>query len=329
MHTHSITSWRHDHVFLGRDHVRNERRTWLVIALTATMMVAEIVAGAAFGSMALLADGFHMATHAGALSISALAYLYARRHAADGRFSFGTGKLGDLAGFASAIILALFALLIGYESFLRILSPVAIRFEEAIAVAVVGLTVNLACAWLLHDGSHHHDSHHHHPGESGSPHQHEHQHGQDRRDRNLRAAYLHVLADALTSVLAIAGLVLGRAYGWIWMDPLMGIVAALVIARWSWGLIWETAAVLLDSVPDDGLAETIRKRLEEGGDRIADMHLWRIGPGHLAVIVSLVADRPRPPEEYKAKLGGLPQLSHVTVEVHPCPFARPGPASAA
>lgn len=318
MHTCSTSLWRHDHVFLGRDHARNERRTWLVIALTATMMIAEIVAGAAFGSMALLADGFHMATHAGALSISALAYLYARRHAEDGRFSFGTGKLGDLAGFASAIILALIALLIGYESALRILSPVAIRFDEAIAVAVLGLTVNLACAWLLHDGSHHHD-HHHHPGESGPLHQHEHQH--DHRDRNLRAAYLHVLADALTSVLAIAGLVLGRAYGWIWMDPLMGIVAALVIARWSWGLIWETAAVLLDSVPDDGLAETIQSTLEEGGDRVSDMHLWRIGPGHMAAIVSLVSDRPCPPDHYKAKLDSLPQLSHVTVEVHPCPFA--------
>lgn len=319
MHTCSTSLWRHDHVFLGRDHARNERRTWLVIALTATMMVAEIAAGAAFGSMALLADGFHMATHAGALSISALAYLYARRHAEDGRFSFGTGKLGDLAGFASAIILALFALLIGYESVLRILSPVAIRFDEAIAVAVLGLTVNLACAWLLREDHHHHDHHHDHAHHEESAHTHDHDH--DRRDRNLRAAYLHVLADALTSVLAITGLVAGRAYGWIWMDPLMGIVAALVIARWSWGLIWETAAVLLDSVPNDGLAEKIQSMLEEGGDRVADMHLWRIGPGHLAAIVSLVSDRPRPPDHYKAKLGSLPQLSHVTVEVHPCPLA--------
>jgi cation diffusion facilitator family transporter len=312
MHSHSVTSWRHDHVFLGADHARNERRTWLVIALTATMMVAEIAAGAAFGSMALLADGFHMATHAGALTISALAYLYARRHAQDRRFSFGTGKLGDLAGFASAIILGLIALLIGYESALRVLSPVAIRFEEAIAVAVVGLTVNLVCAWLLHEGGHHRHAHH-----EDHPH-----HKHDGRDRNLRAAYLHVVADALTSVLAIIGLVLGRAYGWIWMDPLMGIVAALVIARWSWGLMCETGAVLLDIVPDDGLARTIRGLLEEGGDRVADIHSWRIGPGHMAVIVSLVAERPCAPEHYKAKLRGLPQLSHVTIEVHPCQGAR-------
>ena len=318
MHTCSIKSSRHDHVFLGEDHARNERRTWLVIGLTAAMMVAEIAAGAAFGSMALLADGFHMATHAGALTISALAYLYARRHSQDRRFSFGTGKLGDLAGFASAIILALISLLIGYESFLRVLTPVTIRFEEAIAVAVVGLTINLVCACLLHEGGHHsHDPHHYHGENDHADH-----HGHDRRDRNLRAAYLHVLADALTSVLAITGLVFGRAYGWVWMDPLMGIVAALVIARWSWGLVRETGAVLLDTVPDDGLAGTIRRALEQGGDRVSDMHLWRIGPGHMAVIVSLVSDQPCPPEHYKAKLWGLPQLSHVTIEVHPCQFAQ-------
>jgi cation diffusion facilitator family transporter len=318
MHTHSIRPWRHDHVFLGADHARNERRTWLVIALTAVMMVAEIAAGAAFGSMALLADGFHMATHAGALTISALAYLYARRHAGDGRFSFGTGKLGDLAAFASAIVLALIALLIGYESVLRVITPVAIRFDEAIAVAVLGLSVNLLSAWLLHERGHHGHDHHHHHGAAGHAHHHDH----DPRDHNLRSAYLHVLADALTSVLAIAGLVAGRAYGWIWMDPLMGIVAALVIARWSWGLVRDSGAVLLDVVPEGGLADTIRVALEQDDDRVSDLHLWRIGPGHLAVIVALVSDRPRAPEHYKAKLAGLPQLSHVTLEVHPCQHTR-------
>jgi cation diffusion facilitator family transporter len=324
MHNHSIDSWRHQHVFLGKDHARNERRTWLVIALTGAMMIAEIVAGVVFGSMALLADGFHMATHAGALTISALAYLYARRHAHDERFSFGTGKMGDLAGFASAIILALIALLIGYESFIRLTAPVPIQFNAAIAVAGLGLVVNLASAWLLHEsGSHghgheHSHAHHHHDDDHGH-----HHHGHDdSRDYNLRSAYLHVLADALTSVLAILGLIAGRAYGWVWMDPLMGIVGALVIARWSWGLIRDTGAVLLDTVPEGDLPGAVRAALEVGGDRVSDLHLWRIGPGHMAVIVSLVSDRPRDPDSYKAKLAGLPQLSHITIEIHQCEQAR-------
>jgi cation diffusion facilitator family transporter len=323
MHTDSIDSWRHGHVFLGADHARNERRTWIVIALTAMMMVGEIIAGAAFGSMALLADGFHMATHAGALAIAALAYFYARRHAHDERFTFGTGKLGELAGYTSAIILALIAVLIGFESAVRLTAPVAIRFNEAIAVAVLGLLVNLASAWLLHDKGHHgsHDRHHGgHDHRHDQDHRHDHAHGHS--DHNLRSAYFHVLADALTSVLAIAGLLAGRTYGWLWMDPLVGIVGAIVIARWSWGLLRGAGAVLLDMVPDTELPRQIRQALERGGDRVCDLHLWRVGPGHIAAIVSVVSDGPRPPAEYKAQLCGFQQLSHVSIEVHPCGHAR-------
>jgi cation diffusion facilitator family transporter len=325
MHTQSIEKWRHDHVFLGTDHRRNERRTWAVIALTASMMVTEIMAGTVFGSMALLADGIHMATHAGALTIAALAYLYARRHAHDRRFGFGTAKVGDLAGFASAVILAMFALMIGYESLLRLAAPVPIRFNEAIAVAVLGLVVNLLSASLLHQGEDH--DHHHHGHE---PHAHLNDnddaghihHTPDRRDHNLRSAYFHVLADALTSVLAIAGLLAGRSYGWVWTDPLMGIVGAIVIARWSWGLLRDAGAVLLDIVPDEALSERIRESLETNGDRIVDLHLWRVGPGHMAAIVAVVTDRPQPPDSYKAKLSGAGPLSHVSIEVHPCQHER-------
>jgi cation diffusion facilitator family transporter len=299
----------HDHVFLGSDHSRNERRVWLVIALTASMMVAEIVAGTIYGSMALVADGWHMSTHAGAMLIAALAYAYARRHARDPRFTFGTGKLGDLAGFASAIVLALIALLIGWESFVRLANPVAIGFEQAIAVAVVGLAVNLVSAWLLRD-----DHAHHHHGHDHDHHHHEH-HAQD---NNLRAAYLHVLADALTSILAIVALLLGRSYGWLWADPLMGIVGALVIVRWSWSLIRETGGVLIDAAPEGGgLADEIRATLERGDERITDLHVWQVGPGHHAAIVSLSSPHPKAPSDYKARLAHLDALSHVTVEVQP------------
>ncbi|WP_225770226.1 CDF family Co(II)/Ni(II) efflux transporter DmeF [Inquilinus sp. Marseille-Q2685] len=313
MHSHSLDDWRHDHLFLGADHARNERRTRWVVALTAAMMVAEILGGLAFGSMALLADGLHMATHAGALGVAALAYRYARRHARDPRFAFGTGKLGDLAGFASALVLAVVSVGIGWESVLRLLNPVAIAYDEAIVIAAVGLAVNIASAWLLHDDDHHHHDHGHH-----HDHDHHHAHGHHDRDHNLRAAYFHVLADAVTSVGAILGLLAGRIYGWAWMDALMGIVGGVMIARWSWGLLRDSGAVLLDTVPDPGLAESIRDRLETGGDRIADLHLWRVGPGHAAAIVALVSDRPLPPAQYKARLGGLAGLSHVTVEVNRC-----------
>ena len=306
MHSHSIRAFEHGHVFLGEKHQIHERRTWFVVALTAVMMVAEIIGGTVFGSMALVADGWHMSTHAAALAISALAYRFARKHAHDPRFSLGTGKLGELAGFTSAIILALVALFIAYESVSRLLTPVTIRFDEAIAIAVLGLVVNLVSAWLLFDEDHHHGH--------ADDRQHDHHH-----DHNIRSAYLHVLADAITSVLAIAGLLAGRFYGWIWMDPLMGVVGALVIAHWSWGLVRSTAMVLLDAVPDPGLVKRVRERIEVDGDRVCDLHVWRLGPGHLAAIVGVVSAAPQSPAVYKARLEGLPSLSHVTVEVHPCP----------
>lgn len=309
MHIHSLDTWRHEHVFLGERHEHNERRTWLVVGLTAVTMVAEIVGGTIYGSMALIADGWHMSTHAGALAIAALSYRFARRHTADPRFSFGTGKVGELAGYSSAIILGLIALLIGYESLVRLLNPVSISFDQATAIAVLGLSVNLGSAWLLREG---HGDHHHHPGEE--PHHH--------HDHNLRGAYLHVLADALTSVLAIVGLLAGRLYGWVWMDPLMGIVGACVIAAWSWSLMRTSGAVLLDVVPNPRLAQHIRESVEIDGDRITDLHLWRVGPGHTAAIISVVSDRPQAPAAYKSRLEGMPGLSHVTVEVHRCERSR-------
>jgi cation diffusion facilitator family transporter len=302
------------HVFLGADHARNERRTWLVIGLASFMMVAEIVGGSLFGSMALIADGLHMSTHAGALIIAAFAYTYARRHAADARFSFGTGKLGDLAGFTSAIVLAMIALLIGYEAVRRLLSPVPIAFEEAIPVAVLGLTVNLASAWLLRDDHDHGHAHGHHHDGDDDDHDHHHDHGH--RDNNLRAAYVHVLADAATSVLAILGLLGGWVYGWVWMDPAMGIAGALVVANWSYGLVRDTGGILLDLTPDRSLLADIRRRLETEGDRLCDLHVWRIGPGHYGAIAAIITDRPREPEFYKEQLRGFARLSHVTIEVN-------------
>jgi cation diffusion facilitator family transporter len=311
MHAHRLADWRHDHVFLGEAHDRNERRTWMVVGLTAAMMVAEIAGGMIFGSMALLADGWHMSTHAGALAIAAGAYRYARRHARDPRFAFGTGKLGDLAGFASAIVLAMVSLGIGYESVTRLFQPVAIHYGEAVAIAVAGLAVNLLSARLL--GGDHHHHHHDHADDHDDDHGHHHHH-----DHNLRAAYWHVLADALTSILAIAGLLAAWAYGWTWLDPAIGIVGAGVIAHWSWGLIRDSGAVLLDAAPNAALEQAIRTRLEQGHDRIADLHVWRLGPGHHGAIVSLVSDEPEPVEHYKARLADVAHLSHLTVEVHRC-----------
>ncbi|MBY0319742.1 MAG: CDF family Co(II)/Ni(II) efflux transporter DmeF [Reyranella sp.] len=316
MHSHTLDDWRHDHVFLGAAHDRNERRTWLVVGLTATMMVAEIAGGTLFGSMALLADGWHMSTHAGALAIAAFAYRFARRHARDPRFAFGTGKLGDLAGFASAVLLALIALLIGYESVVRVFQPVPIHYPEATVIAAVGLGVNLLSAWILgagHDRGHDHSHDHSHGHDHDDDHHHHHDH-----DHNLRAAFFHVMADALTSVLAIAALLAAWGYGWTWLDPAIGIVGALVIAHWSWGLMRDAGAVLLDAAPDAELDAAIRARLEQGDDRIADLHVWRVGPGHHAAIVSLVSDSPLPALDYKMRLADLGRLSHVTVEVHRC-----------
>jgi len=321
MHSDSLKAWTHDHVFLGRQHARNERRTWLVVWLTLAMMVAEIVGGTIFGSMALLADGWHMSTHAAAIGVAALAYRYARRHAHDPRFAFGTGKLGELAAFTSAVVLAMIAVAIGYESLLRLGNPQPIAYGEAIGIAGVGLLVNLVCAWLLRDDHDHHHGHGHGHGRDDhhEPHAaHAHHHHAHHRDNNLQAAYVHVLADAATSVLAIGGLLLARAFGWVWIDPAVGVIGACVIANWAYGLMRDSGAVLIDVVPDDAIADDIRTTLEIDGDRVSDLHLWQIGPGHHAAIVSIVTDRPRPPAFYKARLAGLQRLSHVTVEVDLC-----------
>jgi cation diffusion facilitator family transporter len=308
MHSHSLHNWEHDHVFLGQKHDRNERRTWLVVWLTVAMMFTEIIGGSIWGSMALVADGWHMSTHALALGIAALAYRFARTHAADTRLSFGTGKFGELAGFSSALILAMIAILIGYESIVRLLNPVTIGFSQAIPVAVIGLIVNLASAWLLHDKDHDDHDHHH-----DRDHHHDHRH-----DTNHRAAYVHVLADALTSVLAIVALTAGRYFGLTWLDPVMGIVGTVVILAWSWSLVRSAGAVLLDSVPSETLASDVREHLEQDGDKVADLHLWRLGPGHMGAIVSIVSDHPQTPDAYKARLAHVEGLSHITIEVQQC-----------
>ena len=395
----------HGHVFLGADHESSERRTWVVIGLCGAMMVAEIIGGLLFGSIALVADGLHMSTHAGALLLAALAYSFARKHASDDRFTFGTGKLGDLAGFASAIVLAMIALLIGYESVSRLFQPVPIHFTEAIPIACLGLAVNVASAWILSRGGHHHQHGHEHHGDADQPDRHqvtvggttfaleiheegvpprfristetpvqpgptevtveteradgsrhvfamrnqrgflesvdsipephafiahlytpggntavvftEHAHGHAHRDNNMRAAIIHVAADAAVSILVIGGLVLARAFGWLWMDPLAGIAGSIVIASWSYGLVRDTGAILLDVNPDPRLAEILRSTLECDGDRVSDLHLWRVGPGHLAAVISVVSDHPRHSHYYRAKLAHHRILSHVTIEVFP------------
>ncbi len=397
----------HSHVFLGAGHEQSERRTWAVIALCGAMMIAEITGGLLFGSIALIADGMHMSTHAGALLLAALAYSYSRRHADDPRFTFGTGKLGDLAGFTSAVILAMIAILIGYESVSRIFSPVPIRFAEAIPIACLGLGVNIASAWLLSGGHHGHSHGGHDHGHSAGAHddirvieteqgrllleiyedgvpprfrlrsdgiipaitaniaietmrpdgtretfamvdrggylesaiaipephaftalvrigdeshsavfeEHHHAHEGARRDNNMRAAIIHVAADAAVSVLVITGLVLARAFGWLWMDPLAGMIGACVIASWSYGLVRDTGAILLDMNPDPRMAERLRETLENDGDRLGDLHLWRLGPGHLGAIVSVATTHARDLEYYRSKLARFPALSHLTIEV--------------
>jgi cation diffusion facilitator family transporter len=395
-------------VFLGEGHERNERRTWMVIALCTFMMAAEIVGGLVFGSIALVADGLHMSTHAGALLLAALAYGYARWHANDARFSFGTGKFGDLAGFTSAIVLAMIALLIAYEAITRFVWPVPINFTEAIPIAGLGLVVNVASVFLLSGGHRHSHAHGHSHGlvnhshdqahalqtsaghltleifESGvpprfrlsctgkelpademsvetvrpdgvrqvfamtsrggylesideipEPHafaarvslqrggeihnvefaEHEHAHGAAQRDNNIRAAVVHVLADAAVSILVIVGLVLGRFFGWAWMDPVIGFIGAIVTAAWAYTLIRDTGAILLDMNPDRGMAERMRALIEADGDRLTDLHVWRLGPGHLAAILSVATQRPRGPDYYQSLLRRYRALSHVTVQV--------------
>ena len=294
-------------MFLGAGHASNERKAWAVIALCSAMMVLEIGGGIAFGSLALVADGLHMSTHAIAMLIAAWAYTFARKHARDTRFSFGTGKLGDLAGFTSAVVLALIALLIGYEAVRRFLAPVHIEFREAIPIACLGLLVNIVSAWLLSGGDAHAHAHAEEAGDDAA-------HGAH-RDHNLRAAFIHVAADAAVSVLAILGLTAARFLGWLWMDPMMGIVGGGVIASWAYALVRDTSRILLDMTPDTALAARMRRRLEEDGDRVADLHLWRLGPGHFGAIVSIVPREARDVHFYRSALRGFSCLSHLTIEV--------------
>ncbi len=288
-----------DHIYLSAGHDQNAKRTMWVVWLTAATMVVEIAAGWMTGSMALLADGFHMATHAGALAVAAAAYGYAKRHARNPRYTFGTGKVGDLSGFASALLLGVTALFIAVESGMRLFQRIDVAFGEATLVAVVGLIINIISALLLgHDHSHDHDDHGH-----------DHKHGH--ADNNLRAAYVHVLTDALTSVLAIGALLAGRYLGWWWMDPAVGLLGAVVIARWAWGLMKDTAAILLDTA-EPALMARVRAQVEAEGATIRDLHVWRIGPHAHAAIISLApgADAPK----VRARVHALPRMEHVTVE---------------
>ena len=300
-----MTNHAHEHVFLGAAHEENARRTLWVVMLTVVMMVAEIAAGYLTGSMALLADGFHMATHAGALGIAAAAYAYAKRHARSPRYSFGTGKVGDLGGFASALILALVALGIGVESVIRLLEPTAVQFGTATLIAIAGLVVNIVSALLLgHGHSHGHDHNH----------EHDHEHHHHSNDNTLKSAYVHVIADALTSVLAIAALLAGRYLGWVWLDPVMGIVGAIVIARWAWSLMGITVGVLLDQT-DEHVAAEIRELVEQPGDaRITDLHVWRVGPDAHAAIVSVVGQASTDADSIRERLKPVHEVSHLTVE---------------
>jgi len=329
MHTKDMSTWTHDHVF-GQDKARpGERRTLIIVIVTAVFMVVEVIAGLYYGSMALLADGLHMASHAAALGISVAAYVYARRQAANRRFSFGTGKVNSLAAFASAILLVGFAALMAVESIERLFNPVPISFDQAILVAVLGLLVNGASAWLLastphhhhHDHGHDHGHHHHHHDRA---HHHDHDHAADttsevHRDHNLRAAYLHVLADALTSLLAILALLAGKFAGATWLDPVMGIVGAILVAHWSFGLLRMSAKVLLDWQAEDRVVDQLRTALmADESDRIADVHVWAIGQGQHAAEVTIVSDHPRSPNHYKSLVPPDLGIVHVTVEVHRC-----------
>jgi cation diffusion facilitator family transporter len=311
MHSQSIDHWQHDHIF-GQDQQRvGEKRTLIVIAITATMMVVEIAAGILYGSMALLADGLHMGSHAVALLIALFAYIYARRRAGDQRFSFGTGKVNALAGFTGAVLLAIFALMMAWESVARLLNPVDIAFNQAILVAVLGLLVNGASVFILDAGHHHHHDH------GDEDHGQDHHHGED---HNLRSAYFHVMADALTSLLAIGALLAGKFAGWNWMDPVMGVVGAILVARWSVGLMRMSAGVLLDHQAPEALRTRITELVEaEEGNRVVDLHVWSIGPGIWSAEVAVVTHEPQSPDHYKTLLPASLGLVHVTIEVHRCP----------
>ena len=295
----------HNHVFLGSRHAEHERRSWIVVGLCLAVMIAEIAGGALFGSIALIADGLHMATHVGALLLAALAYRIARRHLADPRFAFGTGKFGDLAGFASAIALALIAALIAWEALSRLARPVPIDFAAALPIATLGLVVNLASALLLGDHGHEHG------------HEHGHDHGAVSEDNNMRAARAHVLADAAVSILVLIGLGGARFLGWAWLDPVMALIGAAVIVSWSVTLIRASGAVLLDMTPDPEAATEIREVLERDGARVSDLHVWRVGPGHLCAVVSIGGAAPESLDEYRRRLGAVAGLSHLTIEIEP------------
>ena len=324
MHHDDIHLWQHTHVF-GQDRKNpGEFRTIIVIAITTTMMIAEVFTGILFGSMALFADGLHMASHAVALAINVFAYVYARRHAHDSQYSFGTGKVNALGGFTGAVLLIIFALVMAGESIERMVNPVGIAFNEAIFVAILGLIVNGASVFIL--GHHHHDDHHHH-GDHDHNHDHDHHGDHDhnhQHDHNLRAAYLHVLADALTSLLAIFALLTAKFFGLIWMDPLMGIVGAILVSRWSIGLLRTTSGVLLDKQATDKVQLQVKECIENHSDaRIVDLHIWSVGPNIYSAILSLVTDEPQSPEHYKGLLASHLGLVHVTVEVHECIEAHP------
>jgi cation diffusion facilitator family transporter len=301
MHAHTVEKWQHSHDFSIKNEKAN-RRTKYVLLLTAVTMIVEILAGSIFGSMALLADGWHMGTHVAAFMITIFAYRYARIHADDPAYTFGTGKVSVLGGFASAVALAVVALFMLIESLQRMIDPHAIQFNEAIAVASLGLFINIVSAFLLKDDHHHgdHDHHHHH-------------------DHNLRAAYLHVLADALTSLLAIFALVSGKYFGWDWLDPVMGVVGAVIITRWSYGLIKQTSSILLDGSIEEKYQAAVVKAIEKDSDnQISDIHIWKVGANHYAVIISLVTHFPKSTEYYRELLKDFHKLSHITIEVNKC-----------
>src|ERR1700736_2948573 len=309
MHRVDHSRFRHSHNFV-HDFSESERRTRIVIAITGVMMVVEITAGLLSHSMALLADGWHMSTHVTAFLITAIAYYFTRRLAANEQFSFGTGKIGVLGGFASAVVLSVVALLMAGESIHRIFVPLSIHFNEAIGIACIGLVVNLVCAFLLKD-----DPHHHHHGDAEHGHHSDHHH-----DLNLRAAYLHVLADAFTTLLAIIALTCGKFFGWSWLDPVVGIVGSGVVFSWAYNLLRDTSGILLDCTPvSSDLPQEIRRAIESDGDStVTDLHVWQVGVGKFAAIVSIVAHEPKTSDQYRDLLREHEELVHVTIETQHC-----------
>lgn len=314
MHAEELSQWKHDHIF-DAGNPRGERNTRIVVLITAFMMVFEIAAGYIYNSMALLADGWHMSTHAAALGLTALAYMASKKYASDERFSFGTWKIEVLGGFAGAIILGMVAFYVAMESGARLFHPLTIHYNQALPVAVLGLVVNLVCAFLL--GEHHHAHPH---GDEHDDHGH---HARHHKDFNLRAAYLHVAADAATSVFAIIALMGGKFFSWSWLDPVMGFVGATVISIWSYGLIRDTARILLDWRVDSPIIQEIYDVIESDGDtRICDLHLWQVGRHKYSCVLQLVADRPRPLEEYKAALSRFREIGHLLIELNQCPAPK-------